>query len=47
MVLLYPPLSHSGASVTAKNLDGKTALEVAKLNSQDKVVALLEGQVFV
>lgn len=31
-----------GASRVAKNLDEKTPLEVARLNSQDKVVALLE-----
>ena len=31
-----------GASCTAKNLDGKTAQEVAQLNSQDEVVAMFE-----
>lgn len=41
-----PVVMRSGASVTAKNLDGKTPLEVAKLNQQDKVVALLEESVF-
>lgn len=40
-------LVKSGASCTAKNLDGKTPLEVARLNNQDKVVALLEKEVFV
>ncbi len=33
-----------GASCTAKNLDGKTALEVAQLNSQAEVVQLFEKE---
>lgn len=32
----------SEADTEAKNLDGKTALEVAELNKQDGVVALLK-----
>jgi len=35
-----------GAAVTLQNMDGKTAIEVAKLNSQDEVVKLLEQDVF-
>ena len=31
-----------GASCTAKNMDGKTAMEVAQLNSQDEVVKLFQ-----
>ena len=37
-------LAPRGASCTAKNLDGKTALEVAQLNSQDDVIALFEKE---
>lgn len=33
----------SKADTEAKNLDGKTALEVATLNSQDGVVELLKA----
>ena len=32
----------SGASCTQKNLDGKTAMEVAELNQQDDIKALFE-----
>jgi len=35
-------LQHN-ANKEIKNLDGKTALEVAQLNNQDGVVKLLEG----
>jgi ankyrin repeat protein len=39
----------SGAGVTDKNSDGKTALEVAKLNEHEDIVKLLqekEGDAF-
>ncbi len=35
---------YSGADRTAKNLDGKTALEVAELNEQADVIAALKGE---
>ena len=41
--MLRVPLRR-GASCTAKNLDGKTAQEVAQLNSQTDVVALFEKE---
>ncbi len=34
----------SGASCTAKNLDGKTAVEVAQLNNQNSIVAIFEKE---
>ncbi len=34
--------ARSNANTAAKNLDGKTALEVAELNNQDGVVKLLK-----
>jgi ankyrin repeat protein len=34
------------ASVTLRNLDGKSPLDVAKLNDQDDVVSALEADVF-
>ena len=37
--------SCSNANTAAKNLDGKTALEVAELNNQDGVVKLLKEHV--
>lgn len=37
-------LACSGASCTAKNLDGKTAVEVAQLNNQNSIVALFEKE---
>ncbi|MCO5608819.1 hypothetical protein L7F22_063036 [Adiantum nelumboides] len=39
-------LSKNGAAVTAENLDGKTAIDVAKLNKQKDVLALLEKDAF-
>jgi len=39
-------LVDAGASVTLRNLDGKSPLDVAKLNDQDEVVAALEADVF-
>jgi len=38
-------LVRSNANTAAKNLDGKTALEVAELNNQDGVVKLLKEHV--
>lgn len=35
--------SCSGASLEAKNLDGKTALEVAELNEQSEVADLVKS----
>eukprot|EP00897_Mesotaenium_endlicherianum_P001498 jgi/Mesen1/1376/ME000013S00858 len=39
-------LIKAGASVTLRNLDGKTAADVAKLNNQEEVLKLLEKDVF-
>ena len=39
-------LVDAGASVTLRNLDGKSPLDVAKLNEQDDVVSALEADVF-
>lgn len=39
-------LLENGTSVTLQNLDGKTPIEVAKLNNQDAVVKLLEKDAF-
>jgi len=39
-------LVDAGASVTLKNLDGKSPLDVAKLNDQDDVVKALDQDVF-
>ncbi|GAB2279770.1 Ankyrin repeat domain-containing protein 2B [Dionaea muscipula] len=36
----------SGAAVTLQNLDGKTAIDVAKLNNQNEVLKLLEKDAF-
>ncbi len=36
--------THRKADVELKNLDGKTPLEVAELNSQDDVVKVLKGE---
>ena len=41
-VQVFGAMACRGASCTAKNLDGKTAQEVAQLNSQDEVVAMFE-----
>lgn len=42
--LFYTRLSaRSGADRTAKNLDGKTALEVAELNEQQDVIDALKA----
>ncbi|CAL9199790.1 unnamed protein product [Musa hybrid cultivar] len=35
-----------GASVTVRNLDGKTAIDVARLNNQDEVLKLFEKDAF-
>jgi len=35
-----------GAAVTLQNLDGKTPIEVAKLNEQKEVLKLLEKDAF-
>jgi len=35
-----------GAAVTLQNLDGKTPIEVARLNNQDEVLKLLEKDAF-
>lgn len=35
--------THSKANTELQNLDGKTPLEVAELNSQDDVVQVLKG----
>ncbi|XP_066366672.1 ankyrin repeat domain-containing protein 2A-like [Miscanthus floridulus] len=40
-------LLESGAAVTLQNLDGKTPIDVAKLNNQDDVLKLLEKHAFV
>ncbi|CAM8935544.1 unnamed protein product [Rhodiola kirilowii] len=39
-------LLENGAAVTLQNLDGKTPIDVAKLNSQEDVVKLLEKDAF-
>jgi ankyrin repeat protein len=39
-------LVDNGASVTLRNLDGKSPLDVAKLNDQEDVVSALEADVF-
>ena len=39
-------LVDAGASVTLRNLDGKSPLDVAKLNDQEDVVQALEADVF-
>lgn len=39
-------LVKSGAALTLRNMDGKTAADVAKLNNQTEVVALLEKDAF-
>jgi len=39
-------LLEHGAAVTLQNLDGKTPIDVAKLNSQDAVLKLLEKDAF-
>ncbi|XP_020686337.1 ankyrin repeat domain-containing protein 2B isoform X2 [Dendrobium catenatum] len=39
-------LLENGAAVTLQNLDGKTPIEVAKLNNQDEVLKLLEKDAF-
>ena len=36
----------AGASVVLKNQDGKTPMDVAKLNGQTKVLSVLESQAF-
>lgn len=36
----------NGAAVTLQNLDGKTPIDVAKLNNQDEVLKLLEKDAF-
>ncbi|GFP99190.1 ankyrin repeat domain-containing protein 2 [Phtheirospermum japonicum] len=36
----------NGAAVTLQNLDGKTPIEVAKLNNQNEVLKLLEKDAF-
>ncbi|CAN6291065.1 unnamed protein product [Urochloa humidicola] len=40
-------LLDSGAAVTLQNLDGKTPIDVAKLNNQEDVLKLLEKHAFV
>ncbi|GMH24401.1 hypothetical protein Nepgr_026244 [Nepenthes gracilis] len=40
-------LLESGAAVTLQNLDGKTPIDVAKLNNQHEVLKLLEKDAFV
>ncbi|XP_058721956.1 ankyrin repeat domain-containing protein 2B-like isoform X2 [Vicia villosa] len=39
-------LVENGAAVTLQNMDGKTPIDVAKLNNQDDVLQLLEKDVF-
>uniref|UniRef100_A0A0E0AYA7 Uncharacterized protein n=1 Tax=Oryza glumipatula TaxID=40148 RepID=A0A0E0AYA7_9ORYZ len=39
-------LLKNGAAVTLENMDGKTAIDVAKLNNQDEVLKLLEKDAF-
>lgn len=39
-------LVDAGANVVLKNLDGKTPMDVAKLNSKDKVLKVLERDAF-
>ncbi|CAJ2638584.1 unnamed protein product [Trifolium pratense] len=39
-------LVENGAAVTLQNMDGKTPIDVAKLNNQDDVLELLEKDVF-
>ncbi|CAA6664195.1 unnamed protein product [Spirodela intermedia] len=39
-------LVENGAAVTLQNLDGKTPIDVAKLNNQDEVLKLLEKDAF-
>jgi ankyrin repeat protein len=39
-------LIEHGASVTLRNTDGKSPVDVAKLNDQDDVVKALEKDVF-
>ncbi|KAB8109392.1 ankyrin repeat domain-containing protein 2A [Oryza sativa Japonica Group] len=39
-------LLKNGAAVTLENMDGKTAIDVAKLNNQDEVLRLLEKDAF-
>ncbi|KAK3006840.1 hypothetical protein RJ639_016573 [Escallonia herrerae] len=39
-------LLKNGAAVTLQNLDGKTPIDVAKLNTQDEVLELLEKDAF-
>lgn len=40
-------LLENGAAVTLQNLDGKTRIDVAKLNNQDEVLNLLEKAAFI
>jgi ankyrin repeat protein len=35
-----------GAAVTLQNMDGKTPIDVAKLNNQNEVLTLLEKDAF-
>lgn len=39
-------LLHNGAAVTLQNMDGKTPIDVAKLNNQSDVLKLLEKDAF-
>ena len=43
---LKPFQVEAGASVVLKNQDGKTPMDVAKLNKQNKVLAVLEKNAF-
>jgi ankyrin repeat protein len=43
---LVEHLVDSGADITLRNNDGKSPLDVAKLNDQDDVVKALEKDVF-